>query len=350
MAKKLPSSVIGIDLGRYALKSVSLQRKGANRFVLNNYAVRVMEKAPETADELLTELKRLFKDMGGSAKNCAIAVSSSDSIIRIIEQPETPVEILRDAVRLNGMTLLNQDVKEFVLDCDLIAGSQPAIPAPAGMSLPLRYLVAGLPRTKVGMIGSAFEQHRKGSVYNMQLSPLCAFNAFEFANPETFANEAFLLVDIGHTASTVTVGAKGELVLVRAIEYGGQTLSEALVQNGAPDSEEAMRLLGEGDEVTIENTRFSITALTREISSSIGFFEGRREETIGKIFLSGGVARSKALVKVLSEELGMPCEAWDPFKNCEVSLPSHRKQLFNEDFVSLNVACGAAAEALKEKN
>src|SRR5207249_2224090 len=101
---KTPTAIIGIDLGRYAIKSVSLQRKGANRFVLNNYAVRVMDKAPETPADLAEELKLLFKEMGGSQKNCAVAISSSDALIRIIEQPETPTEILRDAVRLNGFT------------------------------------------------------------------------------------------------------------------------------------------------------------------------------------------------------------------------------------------------------
>src|SRR5438874_8579717 len=105
-----------------------------------------------------------------------------------------------------------------------------------------------------------------------------------------------------------------------------------------------MRLLEEGDELTVENTRFSLAALTREISSSIGFFEGRREETISKVYVSGGVARSKALLDLLAAELQMPCESWNPFQTCEVAVTSARKKLLAEDFVSLNVACGAAAE------
>ncbi len=341
---KIPSSVIGVDLGRFSLKSVSLQRKGANRFVLNNYALRIMQKTPETADDLAAELKLLFKDMGGAAKNCVVAVSSAESLIRIIEQPETPTEILRDALRLNGMTLLNQDVKEFVLDCDPVT---PITPAAEGMPAVGRYLVCGIPRAHLAQVDEAFQKHRKNSVHNVQLAPVCIFNAFEFANPETFNNEAFVLVDIGHRAATVTVGVKKELMLVRAIEFGGQTLIDSLISNGAPDSEAALLHLEENDELTVDAARLALTILTREISSSIGFFEGRREETIPKIFVSGGIARSKALLRILSEELEMPCEAWDPFKSCELSLPANRKKLLAEDLVSLNVACGAAAEALK---
>lgn len=339
---KTPNSIIGVDLGRHTLKSVSLQRKGANRFVLNNYAVRVMPKTPETAAELAGELTMLFQEMGVTAKNCAVAVTSSDSIIRIIEQPATPTDVLRDAVRLNGMALLNQDVKEFVLDCAAIVA--PAAEAAAGPAL---YLVCGLPRTQVRKVDEAFQTTRKNSVHNLQLAPVCAFNALEFSNQESFHNEAFLLVDIGHSSTTLTVGVKGELMLVRTIEYGGQTLVDALLAHGAKNRDEALRQLEENDEVAIAAAQLSLTALTRGISSSIGFFEGRREETISKVLVSGGIARSKALLKIISDELQMPCESWNPFQSCEVSLPAHRRQSLTEDFVSLNVACGAAAGALK---
>jgi Tfp pilus assembly PilM family ATPase len=98
----------------------------------------------------------------------------------------------------------------------------------------------------------------------------------------------------------------------------------------------------------VENARLSLAALTREIASSIGFFEGRREENITRVCVSGGGARVKSLLSILSGELHIPCEAWDPFTTCEIALPAGRREALAEDFVSLNVACGAAAEALRK--
>jgi type IV pilus assembly protein PilM len=344
MRKKIPNAIIGVDLGRHSIKTVALQRRGGNRFVISNYGVHVMETAPQTAEALANELKTALKDLGSSAKTCAIAVSSNDSLIRIIEQPETPKEILRDAIRLNGLSLLNQDVKEFVLDCEKIASAEAPAPGSPNHS---KYLVAGLPRTRIQLVDSAFQQYRKNCINSIQLSSLCTFNAFEFSHPEAFANEAFLLVDIGHANSTVTVGAKKELVLVRAIEYGANSLQQFLVNNGAPASQ-AFKMLEDLDETTVDNARLSLTALTREIASSIGFFEGRREENITRVYVSGGGARLKSLLSILSSELHIPCEAWDPFTTCEVALPADRKETLAQDFVSLNVACGAAAEALRK--
>ncbi|MGA3171214.1 MAG: pilus assembly protein PilM [Chthoniobacteraceae bacterium] len=373
MRKKIPNSVIGVDLGRHSIKTVSLQRRSGNRFVVSNYAVHVMESAPQTAEQLGAELKIALQETGASAKTCAVAVSSNDTLIRIIEQPETPREILRDAIRLNGLSLLNQEVKEFVLDCERVnpvsiakpakaqkkekkekaekpqKGSKAAAPAaaPQAPGQPVKYLVAGMPRARVQMIDEAFHQSKKTSIHNIQLASVCTFNAFEFANPEAFANEAFLLVDIGHQNSTVTVGVKKELVIVRAIEYGVNNLREFLVSNGSPNPNEAFRQFESGDETALDNARLSLAALTREIASSIGFFEGRREENITRVYVSGGGARLKTLLTILGEELHIPCEAWDPFSTCEVALPAGRKETLAEDFVSLNVACGAAAEALR---
>ena len=63
----------------------------------------------------------------------------------------------------------------------------------------------------------------------MQIAPVCVFNAFEFAQPEEFQKHAFFLIDIGHTSSTMMIGVKGELVLVRQIDFGGRLLLETLM-------------------------------------------------------------------------------------------------------------------------
>src|SRR3954453_70404 len=115
------NSVIGIDLGKHAFKAVMLQRKGDQRFVLTSYASRDVPEQFGTPDELAQALKQLLRDVGGTGKPCAIGVSDPDSLLRIIEQPDTPVDLLRNALRLNGLAVLNQECKDFVLDCAPVA-------------------------------------------------------------------------------------------------------------------------------------------------------------------------------------------------------------------------------------
>jgi Tfp pilus assembly PilM family ATPase len=339
---KAPTSVIGLDMGRYALKAVLLQRRGTDRFVVSQYASHPVSAPAEDSEQLGRELKQLLKELGGSAKVCAVGVSSPEAIIRIIEQPETPSDILRDALRLNGMALLNQDCKGFVLDCDQIPVSDTAHAPEAGKR---KYLVGGLPRTQVTQLSEALEKNVAG-VGSLQLSPICAFNAFEFAKREVFNNGAFFLVDIGHSSSTMMVGAKQELVLVRSIDFGGRMLIETLMALSGESRESVLEALEHEDEMMVENTRMALMVLTREIGSSIGFFEGRREETIDRIFVSGAPAKSKTLLKVMSEEVHMTCESWNALANCEIMVPGNKRRQFLDNALDLNVACGAAAELL----
>ena len=343
---KAPTSVIGIDLGRYSLKSVLLQRKGGNRFALTHYASRLLPEPVESVEQLGRELKSLLKSMGGSSKTCAVGISSPDALIRIIEQPETPTEILRDALRLNGMALLNQDCKGFVLDCDEISSSEPATPGEQGGSVRQRkYLVGGLPRTQVTQVSEMFGKGGQ-SLTALQIAPICLFNAFEFAQPDVFNQRPFFLVDIGHTSSTMMIGVKRELVLVRQIDFGGRLLIETLMALSGESRESVFTALEQEDEVMVENTRMALMVLTREVASSIGFFEGRRDDAIGQIWISGGPSKSKTLLKVMGEELRLPCSAWNATERCEVSVSGDKKARFAADAPDLNVACGAAAELL----
>lgn len=344
MAKPL-TSVIGIDIGRYALKSVLMQKKGANRYVVTNFATHIVDDtAEQTSSELGRNIKSLLKQLGGSARACAVAVSHPDAILRLVEQPETPTHILRDALKLNGTVLLNQDCKSYVLDCELIPST---IPVDPGNARQKQYLVAGIPRAHVVEIGTAFHEGGAPPVASLQLAPLAIFNAFEFANEDIFNNNAFFLLDIGHNGATIMLGAKRELVLIRNVEFGGRALVETLCNLSGEDQPTVLRALEQEDEVMVENARMALMGLAREIGSSIGFFEGRREEPIRQVWVSGGFAKSKTVLRVLSEELRMPCLAWNATERCEINVPASKRNQFSEEALDMSVACGAATEALQ---
>ncbi|HEY0368704.1 MAG TPA: pilus assembly protein PilM [Chthoniobacterales bacterium] len=357
MAKR-GNSVIGIDLGKHSLKGVVLQRRGDARYVLTNYASHEVPENLNTAEQLGQELKTLLKELGGGSKACALAVSDPDALLRIVEQPDTPVELLRGALRFNGLMVLNQDCKEFVLDCAPVSNKAPSIPVgdengsndngnlQVSTATQTKYLVAGLLRSTVKQVCAAVAKTRV-SPETMQLAPVCSFNAFEFAYPEVFANEAFLLLDMGHLQSTVLIGSKHELVLVRSIDYGGKSLLETLSSEGGLDLNGARSMLQQSDAASSEICRGSLVRLATEVRNSIGFFEGQREESIHRIFVSGGLARAELVLQTLSDELGLPCEIWDPLEMCEVALPPAKRQALPNEFVSLNVACGAAFEYLR---
>src|SRR5207302_5738855 len=130
-----------------------------------------------------------------------------------------------------------------------------------------KYLVGGMLRSQVKQIAAAANKIRL-SADILQLATVCSFNAFEFAYPEVFSNDAFLLVDMGHSQSTVLIGSKGELVLVRSIDYGGKALTHALTAEGSLETDAAWHMVQQGDETMTEICRQSLDRLSTEVRNS----------------------------------------------------------------------------------
>src|SRR5205807_4723995 len=138
-----------------------------SRLVLTSFASREVPEQIATAEELAQQIKLLFKDLGGSAKGCALAISDPATLLRIIEQPDTPVDLLRNALRLNGLAVLNQECKDFVLDVAPVAaqadgGSTTEKSSAGGTSVvtQTKYLVGGMLRSQVKQIVAAANKIR----------------------------------------------------------------------------------------------------------------------------------------------------------------------------------------------
>lgn len=340
------NSVIGIDLGYSSLKAVYLQRKGGGKVALAGYSIRPFSTVPATPEDLVGHLRELLKDVGGSAKVFSVASSTRDGMVRVIEQPITPPSLLRDAVRLNSGALLNQDCKEWILDCDLVKSPEVVEGRPPARTA--QYLVAGMKRDEVAGVTDLVAK-AKIKAETLQLAPLATFNAFEVANPDVFENSAFMIVDVGYRETSVIVGVRRELVLVRNIEFGGKSFIDGLTQEGAIDINAAILLVEQNDPGMADVSRIALAPLAREIRNSIGFFEGQREESIGKVFISGAMARAEMPLQIISNELDLPCELWDPTAKCEITVSKNKRGRLTVEFVSLNVAFGAAWELLHKE-
>ncbi len=290
-------------------------------------------------------IKLLLSELGGSPKAVAAAYGGADVLLRIIEQPPTGTQMLRQALKFSGKALLHQDCSGYVFDCDLLA--RPAeeslgIEGPKVTQQP--YLVAGVPASVVSTVSGSFA---KSSVLrSLQVAPVSLLNAFEYSNPELHAKESFLLLDIGHQQSTVLVGGKGELKLVRVIDYGGNRLLRDLTMNDAMDRQSALMLAEQGDAGMIQACRDSLGLIGREVLSSIGYYEGRFDSAVSEVRISGGSAGLDMVVQVLAELVNLPCMVWTASEACELALPQNKLKDFGQYAPSLNVAIGAAAELL----
>lgn len=339
---KLPSSAIGLDIGRHALKAVLL-RKNSGGFVLADYAIHRHARPIETADKLSEQIALLKKKFSASAQTYVSTATAQNAILRIFQHKEVEKgKSLIAAIRGKGATYFNEeDPSHYVID---------TVPLSAPKSGTTNFLLAGMKKPLIATIAEAL-QKTKTPVGVLQVTPVSCFNAFESALPKTFSEGAFILLDIGHLSSSIISGVKGEMVALKSTDYGGKSLFEAF-GNGTDQAsiEQVLSLLENGDVNALETARASMRKLLRELTTMVNDVESRYDETVSAVFVSGMSTTSAALRTLISAELHeRKCNQWDPFTSFTISLPGSRKEAFHEDRYALHTACGAAATALRGK-
>ena len=341
-----PQSVVGIDVGRHTLKALVVDRLRSGGCVIRDGATREIFAG---SDGVVRGLRFLLRNLDSAHRPCAVAVSGLDSFVRIIRQPPTPPELLREGLRLNGISMLNQDCQGYVLDCCAAGparaqGENGGAPPSTGVR-EISYVVAGIPRARVAEVVEAFARV-KAAALSLQPCAVALFNAFDHARPDVCAGEAFALLDVGHVESTVIVGRRHELVLVRSIGFGGDALLETLTGQGAVDRPSAVVLLEQGDIGLLPLVAESVSGLAHEIIGSVRFFEEQVNESIQRVFVSGGPSGSQMFLQVLSDCLDLPCELWDPLAQCESRVRRRRRTEFEQRLPDFAAAFGAALAGL----
>jgi len=178
----------------------------------------------------------------------------------------------------------------------------------------------------------------------MALTIVGPVNAFEFAHPDIFATKVIAIVDLGFKTSTINVVAKGNLLLSRVVEIGGDRLTAGLSESMGISYAEAEGIkVGMPAEVD-QHLQPLVAPLGRELRASIDFFEHQNDLHVENVYLSGGAARSEYLREQLQAELMVPCEMWNPARELNVDhLPADQAAELEKIAPELTVALGAAS-------
>ena len=345
MKKKKRDQIIAVDLGGRTTKAVHLQRKG-DSYTLLRYCVLdapIFEK--NISIELLADhLKAVFQTLDTKTKFVSLAIGVSDAIVRQAEMPQIPMDDMRMILKTSSKTYLQQDLPGHTFDCHFIPAREDAKVNGGGNSQKQKVLVGGAKKQLTDDLEAAVKKAGliPDHVFPGLVGPV---NAFELAMPEIFSKEAVALVDIGFKNTTICLLNRGELILSRVVNLGGDKLTQGLADSMSISYAEAEGIkIGMAAEVqsTLEPI---LTPLGRELRASVDFFEHQQDRTVSQVYISGGSARSEYILKGLEAELMAPCKAWNPVSTMQLTLPAAQAAEVEQVAPQLAVAVGAAAAA-----
>lgn len=310
---KKRDQIVAIDFGARSTKAVQVLRRHEG-FSLASYAVvdsPNVEKGASAA--LLTGLwSAIMQKLGGRTRQVVLTVGVAESVLRWTEMPMVPLGDMRLMLKLNAKTYLQQELADHVFDCHLLLPATGPKTGDAAKGPPkCRVLVGGAKRQLV----EDYQNSARGAglVAEMIMPGLIGpANAFEFAQPESFAKDVVGLVDLGFKSSSISILQGGELKLSRVVNIGGDRITASLADGLGVGYVEAESIkIGLPQEVQTQ-LQGALGSLGRELRASIDFFEHQEDKTVTVVYLSGAAARSEFFVQTLQSELMVPCKTWNP--------------------------------------
>jgi len=341
--------VISIDLGARTTKAVYLQRRGESlgfaRYALLD--APIYEKTL-SVDMLAEHLKAVVQALETKSRHVSLGIGVNDSLVRHTELPLMPVDDMRQILKNNTKTYLQQDLSGHIFDCYILppkALIAPEKKAKGVTNIPkAKVLVAGAKKQYLDDLQSAI---KAAGLIADQIVPslLGPVNAFELAMPASFGKEVVALVDVGFRNSTISLLQEGELVLNRVVNIGGDRLTNGLAEAMGISYAEAEGIkVGMPQEVE-SHLESLVSPLGRELRASIDFFEHQQDKAVSHVFISGGSARSEFIVQSLQKELIAECKPWNPTSGLEITLPPQQTAEIEQVAPQLTAALGAAIAA-----
>ena len=338
-----------VDLGARTTKAILLERRG-ELLALSRFALLdtpIYEKKIST--ELLADhLRAVAQALGSETKVLTLAVGLDDAVVRPVELPQIPVDEMRMVLKNNTKTYLQQDMPNHVFDCHIFppkAAGKSAEAAKAGMIPKLKVLVAGMRQQVIDDFQTAIRN--AGLIPDHILPGLIGpVNSFELALPEIFAEESIALVDIGFKQTSVCVVDRGELVLSRVVNIGGDKLTAGLAETMNISYAEAEGIkVGMAPEVQAA-LESQVQPLGRELRASLDFFEHQQDRPVSHVYVNGGSAQSEMILQILHSELIVECKTWNPTTSLQMALPGQQAVEIEHVGPQLTVAIGAALAAI----
>lgn len=340
-----PPPLVGLDIGSSSVKLLQLGQSGTE-YRVEHMAV---EPLPEGAivennivehEQVANTIRRALKRSGSRAKLCAVAVSGSAVITKVINLPaELDEQEIESQIEIEAGQYVPYPRDEVSLDFEILG------PSARNADL-LEILLAASKTENVEARREVAEMAGLTTkVVDVEAFSLC--NAFELVRRRDGINDSDTIgvLDMGSTMSTLVILSGDRVTYNREHPFGGRQLVEECMRRYGMEMHEANFLergeeppAGFEDEV-LEPFRQNVVL---QISRALQFYSSSSTYTsISTLYLSGGSASIPGLCEAVGNELGISCELADPLKGLRLA-PRISAREMERHRSALTSACGLA--------
>lgn len=343
-SKKMP--LLGLDVTSTSVKLLELSQSGS-RYRVEHHAVEplppnsVTEKNISDVDAVAETIRRTVKRSGTKNRNCAMAVSGSAVITKIITMPSSLGENELEAqVQLEADQYIPYALDEVNLDFEVLGNTE-------GNPETVDVLLAASRSENVEMRVAAAEAAGLTPKV-MDVEPYTIENAYALLADqiaEEGIGKSVAVFDIGATMTSLEVLNDQKMTYTREQAFGGRQLTEEIMRRYGLTYEEAGLAKKEGglpeNYVTDVLDPFKET-VAQQISRFLQFYySASQTNSVDQIVLAGGCAALPGIDEMVETRLRIPTNVANPFSRMSTSNRVSGQNL-GEDAPSMIIACGLA--------
>ncbi|WP_309649324.1 type IV pilus assembly protein PilM [Nocardioides sp.] len=321
----MPATVVGLDIGRCAVRAVELRRSGRRLVVRRHGSVALPQGAVEAGvvrdpAAVTDALKRLWREHRIGSRSVRLGVCSGSVLVRHLELDWMPPQDLRRALRYQVADLLPVAVDDANLDHVLLGELTRTDPRTGVERRVVEILLVATARGNVDDLVRCVQAAGLRPV-TADLSPLALVRAAVSRSSHPAGSNGGPLteavIDVGADTVSVAVHTDGVPHFVRVVPgVGGELLTRALVDEGGltwTAAEEAKRRPGSALPAT---ARLALEAATErlvaEIRATLDFHStGDPAHVATHAVITGGGAAQTGFAARCAAALGMPVTALD---------------------------------------
>lgn len=344
--------IIGVDIGSSSVKLVQL-REAKGVYHLSSIGIAplppeaIVDGAIMDSSSVVEVIDDLVKSLKLKVKNVATSISGHSVIIRKIKLPIMTEEEMEASIQWEAEQYIPFEISEVNLDFQILG---PDSADPSQMNV----ILVAAKKDFVNDYVAVFNECGLAPIV-LDIDCFAMENAFE-ANREIDEQGVVALVNMGSSAMNVNVLKDGVSVFTRDITVGGNMINEEIQKRLGLSSEDAETLKLGGsvdgvdkvaaDEVIVD----AMESLVQEVQRSLDFFSATAsDDKIQTVFVTGGVSRNPAIVKLLKERLDLPVELLNAFSQVVIDEKNFDMEYVDAIGPLMSVAVGLAMRRLGDK-
>ena len=322
--------IIGLKAGASRLIAARMSANGTTSLVeVASHELPpglIVRGEPQSPEALAEELTRFFKTAKLPKKGIRLGVASNRLRVRTMEiEGDLTKDEMADAVAFRAQEDLPIPIMDAALDYNVFDEAENEDGEKVS-----KVLVAVAYRDLIEGFAAAFAMAgiRLAGVDLEALALLRSLTPPTSAAPGGGAPSATVMVEIGFDHSVIAITDGRVLEYARTIEWGGESVTEAMAEGLSIERDDAEQLkravsdayAGDGDMDEIERVDEigqiidgQINTFAREFVSTLQYYQGQPDSlAISEVVLAGGGARLAVLASTLEGLTGVPVSVGDP--------------------------------------